>query len=351
MVLIGVDYHPSFQTIAFLIEETGEYDEQELTHSDGQAEKFYRGLQQRGLCVRVGMEATGCSRWFERLLAELGFELWIGDPAEIKAKRVKKQKFDREDARLLLRLLRENNFPQIWIPDSENRDLRQLLWHRHRLVQMRTRIMNQLHALAMNEGYRWKKKLFSEKGRGMLEKLSLAPWASRRRQELLELLDRMNPTIEELTAAVEREARKRPEALRLMTHPGVGPLTALAFVLIIGTPTRFQRGKQIGTYVGMIPSEDSSAGKQRLGHISKQGNSLLRFLLVEAAQAAARIHPDWRRRYIHLAMRRHKSIAKVAMGRRLAIRLYWMWRNGCEYSPSLEFGSYAGQLGPGHDVK
>jgi transposase len=247
--------------------------------------------------------------------------------------------------------MRENNFPQIWVPGPENRDLRQLLWHRHRLVQMRTRIMNQLQALAMNEGYRWKKKLFSEQGRAQLEKLALGPWASRRRQELLELLDRMNPTIEELTAAVEREAIKRPEALRLMTHPGVGPLTALAFVLIIGTPTRFQRGKQIGTYVGMIPCEDSSAGKQRLGHISKQGNSLLRFLLVEAAQAAARIHPDWRRRCIHLAMRRHKSIAKVAMGRRLAIRLYWMWRNGCGYSQSLEFGSYAGQLGTVHGVK
>ena len=247
--------------------------------------------------------------------------------------------------------LRENNFPQIWIPGPENRDLRQLLWHRHRLVQMRTRIMNQLHALAMNEGYRWKKKLFSEKGRVVLEKLSLAPWASCRRQELLELLDRMNPMIEELTAAVEREAKKRPEALRLMTHPGVGPITALAYVLIIGTPARFHCGKQIGTYVGMIPCEESSARKQRLGHISKQGSSLLRFLLVEAAQAAARTHPDWRRRYVHLAMRRHKSIAKVAMGRRLGIRLYWMWRNGCEYSPSLEFGSYAGQLGTGHGVK
>jgi len=211
--------------------------------------------------------------------------------------------------------------------------------------------MNQLQALAMNEGYRWKKKLFSDQGRTQLEKLALAPWASRRRQELSELLDRMNLTIEELTAAVELEAGKRPEAMRLMTHPGVGPLTALAYVLIIGTPTRFERGKQIGTYVGMIPSEDSSGGKQRLGHISQQGNSLLRFLLVEAAQAAARSNPDWRRRYIHLAMRRHKSIAKVAMGRRLAVRLYWMWRNGCEYSPSLEFGSYAGQLGTVHGMK
>ena len=149
-MIIGVDYHPSFQAIAFLIEETGECGEQELNHSDGQAEKFYRDLKQRGICVRVGMEATGYSRWFERLLAELGFELWIGDPAEIKAKRVKKQKFDREDARLLRRLMLENNFPQIWVPSPENRDLRQLLWHRHRLVQMRTRIMNQLQALAMN---------------------------------------------------------------------------------------------------------------------------------------------------------------------------------------------------------
>ena len=297
------------------------------------------------------MEATGYSRWFERLLAELGFELWIGDPAEIEAKRVKKQKFDREDARLLRRLMLENNFPQIWVPSPENRDWRQLLWHRHRLVQMRTRIMNQLQALAMNEGYRWKKKLFSAQGRTRLEKLALAPWASRRRQELLELLDGMDPRIEELTVAVEREARKRPEVQRLMTHPGVGPLTALAYVLIIGTPTRFQRGKQIGTYVGMIPCEKSSAHKQRLGHISKQGSSLLRFLLVEAAQAAARIHPDWRGRYMHLAIRRHRSIAKVAMGRRLAIQLYWMWRTGCEYSQAVKCGSYAGQLGTGHGVK
>jgi len=288
MMIIGVDYHPSFQTIAFFVEETGECNEQELNHSDGQAEKFYRDLKQRGICVRVGMEATGYSRWFERLLAELGFELWIGHPAQIKAKRVKKQKYDREDARLLLRLMRENNFPQVWVPSPENRDLRQLLWHRHRMVQMRTRIMNQLQALAMNEGYRWKKKLFSEQGEHSWKSSRWLPGPVDVGKSWLELLDRMNPTIVELTAAVEREARKRPEALRLMTHPGVGPLTALAYVLIIGTPTRFQRGKQIGTYVGMIPSEDSSAGKQRLGHISKQGSSLLRFLLVEAAQAAAR---------------------------------------------------------------
>ena len=351
MIIIGVDYHPSDQYIAFVDTETGEGDERRLNHSDGEAEKFYRELAAGGASVRVGMETTGYSRWFERLLAELGMELWIGDAAKIKTKRVRKQKTDRNDAQLLLQLLVDNKFPQIWVPSPENRDLRQLLWHRHRLVQMRTRIMNQLQALAMNEGQRRKKKLWSEAGRAQLEKLALAPWASRRRQDLLELLDRMNPSIEGLTAAIEQEAKKWPEVLRLMTHPGVGPITALAFVLIIGTVERFQCGKQIGSYVGLIPCEDSSAGHQRLGHITKQGSSLLRFLLGEAAQAAARCDADWRRRYLHLAMRRQRNIAKVAMARRLGVRLYWMWRKGWEYADWIKFGSHAGQLGTGNGVQ
>ncbi len=350
MIIIGVDYHPSDQYIAFVDPETGEGDERRLNHSDGEAEKFYRELAARGVSVRVGMEATGYCRWFERLLAELGIELWIGDAAEIKTRRVRKQKTDRTDAQLLLKLLLDNNFPRIWVPSLENRDLRQLLWHRHRLVQMRTRIMNQLQALAMNEGQRRKKKLWSEQGRAQLEKLPLAVWASWRRKDLLELLNRINPSIAELTRAVEQEARKRPEVQRLMTHPGVGSLTALAFVLIIGTPERFPCGKQIGSYVGLIPAEDSSAGQQRLGHITKQGSSLLRFLLVEAAQAAARWDADWRRRYVHLAMRRQWNIAKVAMSRRLGVRLYWMWRNGWEYAQWAKFSSHAGQLGTGHGV-
>src|SRR5450432_1079930 len=193
MLIIGCDYHPSVQQIAFVDSETGESGEQRLLHKDGEAERFYRDLKLRGVSVRVGIEATGHARGFERLLAELGFELWIGDPAQIKAARVRKQKTDRQDAQLLLKLLVEERFPRIWIPSPENRDVRQLLWHRHRLVQMRTRVMNQLQAVAMNEGRRWKSKLWSEQGRAELEKLALAPWASRRRHELLELLDRMAP--------------------------------------------------------------------------------------------------------------------------------------------------------------
>jgi transposase len=234
---------------------------------------------------------------------------------------------------------------QIWVSDAENRDLRQLLWYRHRLVQMCTRVMNQLHVVALNEGVRHKKALWRPAGCRELESFELAPWPSRRRQDLVELLDQLTPKIQELTRALEEEVEKRPVTRRLMTHPGVGPLTALAFELVIGTPERFQCGKQIASYVGLVPTEESSGSRRRLGHISKQGNVLLRFLLVEAAQVTVRSQPEWRNRFFHLTMRRGRKIAKVAMARKLAVHLYWMWREGCDYGPWKKFGSHAGEPG------
>ena len=321
MLIIGCDYHPGFQQIAFLDTDTGELREGRLTHRE-EAEQFYRQLKDRDPRVRVGMEASGHARWFERLLGELQIELWIGDAAEIRSKRVRKQKTDRQDAQLLLQLLREDRFPRIWVADAENRDLRQLLWHRHRLVQMRTRVMNQLHVVALNEGLRRKKALWRPAGRQELESLVLAPWASRRRQDLLEVLDQLTPKVQELTRALEAEVEKRAVTRQLMTHPGVGPLTALAFELVIGTPERFHCGKQIASYVGLVPEEESSGDRRRLGHISKQGNSLLRYLLVEAAQVTVRSQPQWRSKFFHLALRRGRKIAKVAMARKLAVQLY-----------------------------
>jgi transposase len=350
MLIIGCDYHPAFQQIAFVDTATGDCGERRLEHRE-EAEKFYRELAARGMKVRVGMEASGQARWFERLLAELNFELWIGDASVIHAKRVRKQKTDRQDAQLILGLLLEDRFPQIWVPSWENRDLRQLLWHRHRMVQARTRIMNQLQAVAINEGLRCRKRLWGESGREQLEAFRLAPWASRRREDLLKLLDGLNPTIAELTQAIEQEVEKCPEAQRLRTHPGVGPLTALAFVLIIGRADRFQCGKQIASYLGLVPLEDSSGNRRRLGHITKQGNALLRFLLVEAAQVTARSLPEWRSQYLHLTMRRGRKIAKVAMARKLAVRLYWMMRKEWDFGKLTKFGSHAGKPGTGDGVK
>ena len=163
---------------------------------------------------------------------------------------------------------------------------------------------------------------------------------------MLDLLDQLTPKIQELTRALDEEVAKRPVTRRLMTHPGVGPLTALAYELVIGTPERFHCGKQLASYIGLVPEEKSSGDRRRLGHISKQGNVLLRFLLVEAAQVTVCSQPEWHSKFFHLAMRRGRKIAKVAMARKLAVHLYWMWRQGCDYSQLQQFGSHAGE--PGH---
>lgn len=332
--IIGCDFHPSYQQIAMLDKDTGEVVEKSLTHENKEeVRKFYAGLPGR---ARVGIEASGQSQWFERLLGELGHEVWIGDAGQIRARAGRKQKTDRRDAQLLLDLLRQGCFPRIWVPTAAERDTRQLLLHRHKWVRLRTQVKNQLQALALNQGVRRKGRRWSAAGRAELEALPLLPWTHRRRADLLKLLDEMQPGILDLDRDVAEQAAARPEARRLMTHPGVGPVTALAFVLTIGPASRFPRGKQVGSYLGLIPSERSSGGRQRLGHITKQGNAFLRGLLVEAAQSAVRYEPRWRREYLRLAHRKGRAIAKVAIARKLAVQLYWMLRAEKDYAQMVQ---------------
>jgi transposase len=344
MLIIGCDFHPSFQQVAIFDNLTGEIQEQRLSHR-GEAEQFYRGL--RGQAVRVGMEACGHYPWFERLLAECGHELWLGDAAEIRSTVVRKQKTDRRDAEQLLKLLIEERFPRIWVPTLEERDARQLLVHRHKQVQARTRVKNQLQAMALSQGVQQKRKLWTQAGRAALEQLPLLPYARMRREQLLATLDQLEAEIGRLNRQVEEEVKRRPLAVKLMSHPGVGPVTALAVVLTLGPAERFQNARQVGSYFGLIPSEHSSGGRQQLGRITKQGNSFLRFLLVEAGQSAARYDPELRRFYRRLAARKHRALAKVAVARKLAMRLYWMLREDWTYAQLLR---QVVQASPSHPV-
>jgi transposase len=333
MLIIGCDFHTRYQQIAMARKETAEMlVERRLDHASGEAQAFYRSLLSFDEPVRVGIEATGPIHWFERLLTELGHELWIGDSAKIRASEVRKQKTDERDAKLILDLLLSKRFPKIWVPTPAERDLRQLLWHRHKLVCMRTMLGNQLHALAMSQGLCRKRKLFTKKGRAELGSLTLGPWAGRRREELLKLLGQLDPAIAELDRAVLEEAKRRDDAVLLMTHPGIGPVNALAFVLAIGPVTRFHRSKKIASYFGLNPIEESSGGRRRLGGISKQGNTMVRWLLVEAAQQAMRFDPALRQDYLRLKFRRGHAVAKVAIARKLAVRMYWMLRSGADYA-------------------
>jgi transposase len=285
MILIGCDYHPRWQQACWLDTATGETDEEQLVHASGDAEEFYRRFTSP---VRVGIEATGNCQWFLELLSRLGHEVWVGDAARIRACDPRQQKHDRRDARLLLQLLVEDRFPRIWTPSSQEKDLRQLLIHRYKLVRMRVQVKNELQHLAMNKGVTKERGLWSIAGEKVLRELPLQPWASRRREDLFKLRSMLNEQIAALDEAVKKAAEENDRARLLMTQPGVGPITSMAFVLTLGDVSRFPRGKQVASYLGLIPREYSSGGHQRFGPISKQRNRFLRMLLVEAAQCVVR---------------------------------------------------------------
>jgi transposase len=328
MMIIGCDFHPSWQQVSWLDTETGETGERKLVHAEGDAERFYRQVPAPAL---IGMEATGNCHWLVDLLAEIGHELWVGDAAQIRASYVRQQKTDKRDAAHLMKLLGEGRFPRIWMPSSEVRDVRQLLLHRYKLVIIRTRVKNELQHLCLNQGVQRKRKLWSEAGQKLLRELPLRPWASRRREDLLQLMTMLDQQIDPLDAAVKAEAQRDKMALLLQTQPGVGPVTSLAYVLTMGDISRFPRGKQVASYLGLIPREHSSGGRQKLGSITKQGNRMLRMLLVEAAQTTVRLDPGFRKQYLHRCHQKPTGVAKVAAARKLAVRLYWMLRTQTGY--------------------
>ena len=290
--------------------------------------------------VLVGMEATGNSQWFIELVEDLGHEIWIGDAAQIRASYVRKQKTDKRDAAHILKLVVEGRFPRLWMPDREQRDLRQLVLHRHKLVIIRSRVKNELQHLSLNKGVQRKHKLWSQAGQKMLRELPLKPWAACRREDLLGLLATLNQQIGKLDDSVQQAAEQNPQARLLMTH--VGPNTALAYVLTIGEVSRFRRSKQVASYLGLIPREESSGGRQKLGAITKQGNRMLRSLLVEAAQTAVQHDPGLRKQYLHRCHHKPKAVAKVATARKLAVRLYWMLRTNVAYPEIVGIESSSG---------
>jgi transposase len=342
MIIIGCDLHTRTQQIAMLDTETGEVVERRLEQEDGEAKRFYEGLKEAAL---VGIESTGYALWFQEMLAELGHELVVGDAAKIRAMNPRKQKHDRRDAEHLLNLLVRGDFPRLWLPSAEERDVRVLIEHRHQLVELRTRAKNGLQAMALSYGLRRRGRLWSERGQEALKKLPLKEGMARRREDLLRLLQQLDQWVKGLDQRIREEVARREDAQRLMTHPGVGPLTALGTVLVLGPVERFPDGRHVTSYVGLIPQEDSSGGHQRFGRLAKQGNRLLRFLLVEAAQTASRFDPGLRRTYRRLAFRKGAASAKVAVARKLAIRLFIMLRDRIDYAEFCRRGSHAGMLG------
>lgn len=332
-IVIGCDLHSRFQQVAVLCLETGEVGEYRLEHEGDQVRQFYGQWREP---VTVAIEATGYSVWFAALMAELGHQLRVGDAGQLRAMDPRRQKTDRRDAALLAQVAATDRFPEIWVPDPARRDLRHLLLHRHRLVRARTQMKNNLHAIAMNYRLCRKRALFTAQGRAQLQALPLSGYERWRRDELLELEQLLAAKVLEADRELGKALAAWPEARQLMSHPGVGEVTALAWVGFIGNAGRFPASAQLCSYLGLAPSEASSGGRQRLGSISKQGNAFLRFALVEAAQTAVRRDVALGRWYRRLAAAKGRSRAKVAVARKLAVRLYWMSVRSVAYPDCLK---------------
>jgi len=328
MQIIGVDLHARQQTITMLDTETGELVEKTLEHEGEKVREFYASLPGP---VLVGIEATGSMQWFLKLMEELGIDCRVGHPAKIRAAEPRKQKHDRRDAALLLKLLVENRFPSIWMPSTEQRDLRTLLKHRHQWVRMRTRVQHTLQSMALANGLRRGTSLWSQAGQHALKALPLAPYAGQRRAALLTSYPRLQEQIDDLDRQVSEQAWQRPQARRLMTHPGVGSVTALATEVFLGDPARFADGRAVASYIGMIPSEHSSGRRQRLGALSKQGNALVRYLWCGAAMHAVRHDPELKRFYRRKLVQKGLGKARAAVARKLGIRLWIMLRDRIDY--------------------
>jgi transposase len=332
---IGVDIHARQQTLSYLDTEDGTTGQLELQHEGDDVKGFYSQFQGE---VIIGIEACGYTNWFEELMEQLGHKLLVGDAAEIRRLARRRQKNDRRDADLLLDLLVHNEFPALFRYSRESREVLRQLRYRHKLVKLRTMVANTLHALAINAGLSLRAKLLTKSGRQQLRTLQLSTISEQQRDELLSLADELTKRIQTVEQWLQVQAKRDPRVLRLQTHPGVGLLTSLCLVHTLGDLSRFSSTRKVAAYVGFDPMEDSSAERKAYGGISKAGSRLLRYLLVEAGQTAAKDDEHLKQFYRRLLPRRGKARAKVAVARKLLIRCFIMGRAEIDYAEFLRRG-------------
>ena len=329
-IYIGVDFHARQQTLCYLKTETGELVISELQHQHKeQVRAFYQQFQGP---VIVGLEASGYSPWFEAMLEQLGYEVWLGHATEIRRRARWRQKNDRRDAELIWDLMVHHEFPRLHRPAFPSREVLRMLRYRQKLIKLRTMAKNSLQAIALQAGLAKGPQLFTAAGQEEFRAAALSPVLHWQRAHWLELLRPLNQQVLETMVWFKAQSKDDPCVARLRTHPGLGLLTAVCVVHTLQPVSRFRNARKVAAYAGFDPVERSSAERQRFLGISKAGSRLLRYLLVEAAQTAVRYDEDLKRFYKRLAQRRGRPKAKVAAARKLLIRAYIMLRDEIDYA-------------------
>jgi transposase len=305
---IGVDFHPHQQTVSYCNTESGEVEQTSLFHNVELVRRFYEQFPR----AVVGIEASCTARWFEQLMQDLGHELPFGNPTLIRAGARSRHKSDQRDADLILDLLLKGEFPSLWRRGVESQSVLEQLRFRHQLVKHRTQICNRLQALAHSAGLA-RRGIQTRKARLALTPANFTETQSFQRDRRFKLLDDLTERIKVIESWLEERASVDEQVQLLLTHKGVGLLSASAVVHTLGDVSRFASSKQAVAFTGLDPIERSSAGKVRFGSIGKAGNAVLRHLLGQAMQTAVR-HDDELKVFSKVTARKdgERQIGKLA---------------------------------------
>ena len=332
----GVDFHSRRQTVCYCNTADGEVKIKDLHHYEDDVRAFYEQFKNEQTIV--GYETSGYARWFEQMLFELGIEVWVGDAAEISRLGKRRQKNDRRDAEHILDLMLRGEFPKIYRASEKSQRILRLLRHRSKLVKHSVMVKNSLRRILIETGMIFRETLVSRKGKQKLRDLSLPPPLASERDRWLELLIEVERQIGELEVELKKEAAADLQVQRLLTHPGIGYLTALCVVHTLGETKRFASTRKVAAYAGLEPMEHSSGERRRYGAISKAGNRLLRFLLGEAAHMAARFDDELKQFFRRLKVRCGTAKAITATARKLLIRCFIMLRDEIDYAEFRQRG-------------
>jgi transposase len=322
---VGVDLHRRRSQIA-IIDEQGELTLQKRVPTGRETIVELLGEPEG---THVAMEATYGWEWLAELLEEAGFDVHLAHPLRTRAIAAARVKTDAVDARTLAHLLRTGLLPEAYIAPPQLRDLRDLLRHRATLVHLRTSIKNRVHALLARQGILPEHAdLFGKAGREFLASVPLPDGPRRRLDSLLALICDFDREIDATTIEIDARARTDARVKLLCQIRGIGRYTAMLIIAEVGEVKRFPTAKHLCQWAGLTPTIRSSDGKARLGHISRQGSTILRWALTEAAQHTPTGGGPLRAQYERIAKRRGSKIAKVAVARQILTLCYYGLRDG-----------------------
>jgi transposase len=328
MIHIGIDFHQRFMQVAVLHKD-GSYDEVRLLSRRESVKEFFGKFDEP---AKIAVESGYGWYWLVEELELMGHEVHLSNPVQTKAIAHARLKNDRVDAVMLANLLRGDLLPTVWIPSRQLREGKELVRHRAKLVRLRSSAKQMLWALMSKHGYRPKVRTwFTASGRNEMEQIDLSGSYAMVRENGLGLIDYLGAQIARLDVEITKRVTSDRQARLLSTIPGMGRFIAYALSVQVGDIARFPSSKNFASYLGLVPSEHSSGGHVRRGHITKQGDRLLRWLLVEAAQVAARVDPTLKSWYRRVRSRRGSKIAKVAVARKLATAAYHVLKDGIPY--------------------